>query len=390
MAHIVWLDEETAQKRAKVVFEIKSLDGRRKRKSKTFPPRTPMKVINAYVRKVETAYAKSDGVLCENCTFASFIDTYLELYQSQLSASTQRSYQSSINCRPWGIRENLGQYDIKKLRLEHIQRYCNAMAEAGLSSKTIKNRIMLVHSLLDHARKMRYLERDAYNPAADVEIPKRQNKKLRAYDPKEVTRMFELVKDYNNPFLELQAYLGVYTGLRRSEMAALTWEDVDFDNKVLHVSKAQVRGIDRDYVKETKTDAGERDVPIAETLLELLKQRRSQYLQNRLQHGKKFNDSNYLFCDEYGEPFAVNSISHRWQRFQIFAEKQGLRKIPFHYLRHTYASLMLASNQVDIKTAQSLMGHSSIVMTADIYADAYIENKRNAVRVLDAMLKANA
>lgn len=390
MAHIIWIDDGTSYKRAKVVYEVKTLNGQRKRKSKTFPAKTKKAVIDAFIRQVETTYAKSDGVLYEACTVSQFADIYWELYQDSLSASTQRSYQSSINSSPWGIKANLGNIDIKKLKLEHVQRYCNDMANAGLGAKTIKNRIMLVHSLWDRARKMQYVERDAYNPTCDVEFPKKKAKKYQAYDQDEVKLMLKLAKEYGNPFLELQIYLGVYTGMRRSEQAALLWSDIDFENQVIHVNKAKVRGLDGDRIKETKTEAGERDIPIASALMVVLKAHKLNYNKNKMKYGKKFNDSQFLFADEYGNPYIVNSISHRWQRFQDFAEPKGLRKVPYHYLRHAYASLLLASNQVDIKTAQSLMGHSSITMTADIYADAYMKNKKEAVQVLDELLKAQA
>lgn len=387
MAHIVWLGNGS-KKQAKVVYEIKTLNGMRKRKSKTFPPHTSRAIIDEFKRKMETAYAKSDGILYEKCTFGEFCDIYLELYQQSLSASTQRSYISSINSKPWGIRANIGDIDVKKLKLEHIQRYVNLMNEAGLGAKTIKNRIMLIHSLWDRARRMGYVERDAYSPTEDVEFPKKAPKKYTAYDLQEVELMLKLANEYGNPYLELQIYLATYTGMRRSEIAALTFDDIDFENQIIHVTKAKVRGIEGDSIKDTKTEAGLRDIPIAPSLMAVLKKRKLDYCRNRMKYGKEFNDSGFLFSNEFGDPFIVNSLSHRWQRFQDYAESKGLRRVPLHYLRHTYASLMLSSNQVDMKTAQSLLGHSSITMTADIYADAYIDNKRNAIQVLDNMLQA--
>ena len=113
--------------------------------------------------------------------------------------------------------------DIKKVRLEHVQDYINYLQAEGKSPKTIQNRARLIHTLFDRLRKQQYLERDHVNPAEDIVLPKGSNKpKLKPYDFDEIKLLTKLVGEYGNPYLTLSVYLGLYAGLRRSEMASLT------------------------------------------------------------------------------------------------------------------------------------------------------------------------
>lgn len=385
MAHIVNL---TNPKRYKLVYEMKSKAGR-KRKSKTFPIGTTLKEVQAYKRKVEELYEKSDGIFYSKKTVAQMVEIFMEMYGPSLSPSTFRSYNSSFYSEPFGIVAQLGDLEFQKVRLSHVQEYCNYLDSAGKSIKTIKNRIMLTHTLFDKMRRLGYLERDAINPAEDVQFPRKKSLKKEPYDIEEIHMMLNLVEEYGNPFLTLEVWLGLYCGLRRSEIASLLFEDVDYINRILTIDKALVRGIDGDYLKDTKTEAGNREIPIPNDLFALLKKRKVEYQKNRMKHGNIFEDSGYLFSDEYGHPYTVSSISNRWQRFMAFAEKRGLRKLPFHFLRHAYATLLLAAN-VDLKTAQGLLGHSSIQMTADIYASSLLSKKKEAVESLDKLLKSYA
>lgn len=387
MAHIVWIGDGKVKK-AKVVYEVKSKGGR-KRKSTTFPVGTPIREIQAYKRKMEDLYEKAEGVFYCKKTVTEMVELFMEIYGPNLSPSTYRSYSSSFYAKPYGIVAFLGDMEFQKVKLRHVQEYCNALVSAEKSLSTIENRVLLIHTLYEKLKRLGYLERDAINPAEDVEFPRKKSQKKEPYDFDEIHTMLKLIDEYGNAFLKLQVWLGLYCGLRRSEMASLQFNDIDFANKLIHINKALVRGIDGDYLKETKTEAGNRELPIPSDLLALLKKRKIEYQECRMRKGKDFEDSGYLFSDECGCPFGVSSISHRWQRFQKFAEKRGLRKLPFHYLRHAYATLLLAAN-VDIKTAQGLLGHSSIQMTADIYASSLMSKKREAVESLDNLLKAHA
>lgn len=385
MAHIVWLEEP---RRAKVVYEIKMKTGR-KRKSKTFLPNTPAREINAFKRKMEDRYEKSEGIIYCRKTVKQMVELFMELYGPTLSPSTFRSYNSSFYAEPYGIVSFLGELEFQKVRVSHVQEYCNFLDSAGKSRHTISNRISLIHTLYDKLKKLSYLERDAPNPADDIVYPKKKSQKKEPYDFDEIHLMLKLVEEYGNSFLTLEVWLGLYCGLRRSEMASLLFEDIDYTNKTLNVDKALVRGIDGDYIKDTKTESGNRELPIPNDLFVLLKKRKAEYNMNRMKYRTEFEDSGYLFSDDYGHPYTVSSISNRWQRFQNFAEKRGLRRLPFHFLRHSFATLLLAAN-VDLKTAQGLLGHSSIQMTADIYASSLMSKKKEAVESLDKLLKAHA
>lgn len=388
MAHIVTIDEK--KKKYKVMYECRCKGGGRKRMSKTFT-NVPLREVKKFQRQMEMQYEKSQGIYYDKLTVAEAVDKFMEVYGPTLSPSTLRGYKTSFYADPYGIVANLGTMDIKKVRLEHVQDYINYLQAEGKSPKTIQNRARLIHTLFDRLRKQQYLERDHINPAEDIVLPKGSNKpKLKPYDFDEIKLLAKLVDEYGNPYLTLSVYLGLYAGLRRSEMACLTFDDIDFDKKIIHITKALVRGEhNKDYMKDTKSKAGIRNIPIVNELLEVLRKRRVQYNKDKLAHGDDFEDKGYLFSDEYGHRFTVQSITHRYQRFQDFAEKRGLRKLNFHFLRHGYATLLFAAN-VNLKTAQTLMGHSSLAMTADLYADCLSSSQQEAGQQLENLLKAHA
>ena len=137
MSYLEWLDlDSPARKRAKVTYECRTLDGGRKRKSKTFSPGTPIKEIRAFQRKVETEYETSEGVDYTKRSVADFIQEYFDLYGGSLSPATLKNYKQICFEEKHGISSYFGRTLLTKLHTRDIQKYVTYLEKEGLKPKT--------------------------------------------------------------------------------------------------------------------------------------------------------------------------------------------------------------------------------------------------------------
>ena len=153
MAHIVVIDDGTKQKRYKVMYEVRTINGARKRKSKTFPENTNMKEIKAFVRTVEKQYEDDDvGLNYDRLSFRQFFKIYEDSYMMKhLSPTTNSNYMQMAYNKKNGFLEFLGDIQLSKLNAIHLQRYVDFLVDSGLSGKTVKNRMMCIHGVIDKA-----------------------------------------------------------------------------------------------------------------------------------------------------------------------------------------------------------------------------------------------
>lgn len=280
MSSLEWLDPDTpGKKRAKVTYECRTLDGGRKRKSKTFSPGTPIKEIRAFQRKVETEYETSEGTDYTKRLVADFIQEYFDLYSGSLSPATLKNYKQICFEEKHGISSYFGKTLLTKLHTRDIQKYVTYLEKEGLKPKTIKNHAMMIHALYDKAIRLCYVDTND-NIVSRVELPKLRKKKVESYSSEEVKKLLSLVDRDADEMLRFEIYLAVFTGLRRSEMAALKIESIDFDKRVLHITECRVTAEKGDAVKLPKTDAGIRDIPIVGVLYRELKRIVARYHTN--------------------------------------------------------------------------------------------------------------
>lgn len=139
----------------------------------------------------------------------------------------------------------------------------------------------------------------------------------------------------------------MYTGLRRGELCALQWKDIDFENKLIHISKSISFVNNRPRLKPPKTKTGIRSIPLLDAI--------SEYL-NPAGH----KPEHFIFGG--AEPFSETMIKRRWNHYISLTELN----ITQHQLRHTFATLLYKSG-IDVKTAQSILGHADIETTLGRY-----------------------
>lgn len=242
--------------------------------------------------------------------------------------------------------------------------------KGGLSEKTIKDMIVILKSCLKEWGKESFQE---YNEI-HVKYPNIIRKeKRRALSREEVNYMIERIQIENN--LEALGYaISLYTGMRIGEICALQWNDVDLENRLIHVNKT----LQRIYVKEfngnsiskviittPKSDKSVRDIPVSHSLYTLLEKFSCDGRENYVLTGTK----------EFTEPRA-----HR-RHYESFLKRNNIHHVCFHELRHTFATYCIESG-ADYKIVSELLGHASVNTTLNLYVHPRMEDKRACVELI--------
>jgi integrase len=186
----------------------------------------------------------------------------------------------------------------------------------------------------------------------------------------------------------------LYTGLRRGELLALRWRNVDLDSKTLRVRESlestKAGGV---RFKTPKTRAGRRDVTLPDIVLEALREHLRQQLEQRLviERGimsggvvafPKLADDALVFATIEGKPLSLNAVSKSWS---LAAESFGVGAVTLHGLRHTHAS-QLIDRGVDIVTISKRLGHASPAITMKVYAHLFQQSDSKAAEAINAAL----
>lgn len=229
------------------------------------------------------------------------------------------------------------------------------------------------------------------NPCMAVTLPKRDKGEVLYFTPEQANQFLEAVKETKHYPLYV---LEMITGLRLGEIVALRWENVDLDEKRIDI-KLSAAIVSKEVQSENgvihsevilqspKTKKSIRTLYIEEPLVSMLKNLRKEQLQKCMLFGDAFNNSGFVFTNDYGNMLHPRTIQDHFKRA---IKKVGLPNLHFHSLRHTAASMMLF-NGVDIKTVQEILGHEDIQTTLGIYTHIMEETKRDAQKTIYSSLQ---
>ena len=279
-----------------------------------------------------------------------WMDEWLDNYLPNIEETTRVGYKTKIRCY---IKPAIGDIFLKSLRTEHIQRMVNDMNNRGLSPKNIRDTFNNVNAAMKKAVKVRLIP---YNPCEAVELPKLKKYRANVYPPEMIQKLLDVAQGTD---MYLPVFLLVMVGLRRGELLALRWEDIDFKNNVLKVRSNMVNGEDGCVIKAPKSEAGIRDIHLGKDVMEVLKIAKAQYLQDMFASGAYFQRLNFVVHQEDGSPIKPDSMTRKWSRF---LEANNLPKIRLHDLRHSNATALIQAG-VNPRVVQQRLGHSDVNIT---------------------------
>jgi integrase len=192
-----------------------------------------------------------------------------------------------------------------------------------------------------------------------------------------------MLDDFRENRVFIPALLAALCGLRRGEILALRWKDVDLHNAVVAVREsAEQVGTEVRY-KPTKSGKS-RTVALSSSVLEELKRHRLAQAEEQLKLGIRPGDDSFVIAQVDGRPLKPVSLTHEWTRLLA---KTSLPRIRFHDLRHSHATQLLAAG-VHPKIASERLGHSTIGITLDLYSHVMPGMQANAAEQVDAAIKA--
>jgi integrase len=271
------------------------------------------------------------------------------------------------------ILPELGGARLSDVRTPDVQDVVDRLVADGVDPATIRNAINPLRGIFRRAVARGEL---AVNPTSGLELPAPRGVRDRIAAPAEATELIAALPARDRALWAT----AMYAGLRRGELLALRWEDVNLAEGVIRVRRSYdpKAGV---YL-EPKTRAGRRNVPIASVL-------RGTLIEHRLATGRS---DGLVFGGTAERPFTPSNATRRaataWERANESRRKQGqepMQPISLHECRHTFASLMIAAN-VNAKALSAYMGHASVTITYDRYGHLMPGNENEAAALLDAYL----
>lgn len=252
----------------------------------------------------------------------------------------------------------------------------SSKGRAGLSSRSAQLTVGTLKSACSWAVENGLLGR---NPLAGVRRPRAEQRHMTAWSSDQARSFLEQTRSDR---LAAAWALLLTRGLRRGELAGLRWEAIDLEGQVLSISRTRVVVDGKAIDSAPKTAASRRTIPLDVELVSRLRAHRAAQSAERLAAGPAYEEGGYVFADELGRPLHPDTIS---DRFEKLARATGLPRIRLHDLRHTAASLMLASG-VPTKVVSDLLGHASPTITLGIYAHVLPGMAEEAGAALSASL----
>lgn len=290
-------------------------------------------------------------------TLAEYLEKWLSDYvKPNLSPRGFERYAGIISKH---LIPDMGSITLTQLRPGHLQKHYTARLNNGLSARTVRYHHAVIHKALQTAVKWGLVNR---NVADGVDLPRAQRIEMQTWNEDDITRFFEVAKD--SPYYEL-FYLALFTGMRRSELLGLKWNDVDFILSQIYVSRSLHHLKDGSYIfTEPKSAKSRRTIALPPSATLLLKEHQEKQKLERVMLGIPLTDSDLVFSTLESKPLRPNTITRAWT---MLAAHAGLKVIRLHDARHTHASIMLKQG-IHPKIVQERLGHASIQMTLDTYS----------------------
>lgn len=363
-----------------IIIELgKDASGKRKRITKSI--KGTKKLAEKEMYKLLAEIEKGTYVKPTQLLTSEYLKKWLEDYGlSNLAPSTYDSYKMIINKH---LIPAIGHVPIIKLEPMHLQSYyTKALKEGrkdgkgGLSPRTVQYHHRVCREALQHAMRWQIIVR---NVADSVEPPKQVKPEMKVLDVAGVDKLLKTAeaRDYD------LIYTAVYSGLRRGELIALKWQDLDLTKGLASIRRSMLRLTGQGFVfRETKTKKGKRQVALPSCLTLLLKKVKQKQNENKLLLGSDYQDNDLVFCNKNGTPTDPDGIS---KRFKTLIEKVGFPGVRFHDLRHTHATLLLAEG-IHPKIVQERLGHKTITLTLDTYSHVLPGLQEEAAAKLELML----
>ena len=316
--------------------------------------------------------------LSSDMLFSDYLEQWLDIVKVRVKITTFSSYQDMVQNTIAPYFEKKG-IRLRELEARHIQQFYSEKLKTVTPNSVIHYHAV-IHQALKYAMKTDMVPQ---NVAMKVDRPRKNSYQPTFLDATEMQKLLEIVKGTR---LELPVLVAAFYGLRRGEVLGLKWDAIDFNRGTVTVKRTvtQVK-IDGKYQiieqDSAKTKSSLRTLPLVGSFREYFMEVKKAQEVNKKVCGNCYNHKydGYIFVDELGERMKPDYLT---SYFPEYIQKHGMKRMRFHDLRHSCASLLLA-NGVPLKQIQEWLGHSDFSTTANIYAHLDYTSKISSAQAME-------
>ncbi len=346
-------------------YVIDFYDNHGNRKRKTLKAGITKARAREILRDIEIQLAKGLYLPEERIPlFSEVAKDWLEFKKLNIRASTWSCLEGHTRTHF----EELNSLRVNLITTAVIEKWITRRQQANMNISTLRKVLVTLGQIMSYAVRHKYLD---HSPVRDAERPKNQGaveeQKIKVLTPDEIKAFLDAVTDkkYHTLFR-----LAIMSGARQGELLGLKWSDIDWEASQIRIE----RTFNNQAWYDVKTAASKRRIDLGPGMMAELKKWKLACMPSRL---------NLIFPNESAQPINHTNMRHRY--FKHALKKSGVRKIRFHDLRHTYASLLIEQGE-NIKYIQSQLGHSTPSVTLNVYAHLMkSENQEAAVRLEKAI-----
>ena len=283
----------------------------------------------------------------------------------------------------------IGKKYIVDVRANDIQKVYNTLSQNGLSESIIHVARAVIGGMFSQAYRNKIISE---NPANYIgPLPKGKKTQQRyALTQNEQEVFLNCAEKYSKSMYNFFC-LALCTGMRGGELRGLRWKDIDFKNKVIHVTGTLIESTEKGFFRgDPKTATSYRDIPMIGKAYEVLKDERKKQMEHKIRMGDKWNPveglEDLVFLTMNGRPRNFNHMSKTKDRVLARMRKDGyeVNNFTIHSLRHTFATRAI-ENGMNPQTLKAILGHSKLAMTMDLYSHVLPDKKREEMELIESV-----
>lgn len=311
----------------------------------------------------------------QRMTFEDLYQEWLLIYEKDVEQSTLVKTKQVFRTH---ILPRFGKYYIDKIQVSQVQTAVHEWREILQEFKTVFNKF---NRVLKYAYKLKYIKE---NPCDFVILPskpliKQEKETLDFYTKEQLATFMTCLADMNTRKWEAYFRILAFTGLRRGEALALTWDDIDSKQGLLTVNKAVKRGERGQYVGSTKNDSSMRTITIDNNTIKILKAWKAEQAKTLIGFGFNAIQPNQYIFSKWKDNTPLNTMAPRNALVKI-CKRFDLPMMNIHGFRHTHCSLLFEAG-VPMKDVKERLGHSDIQTTMNIYTHVTKESKNKSAQM---------
>lgn len=365
-------------------FELPKVDGKRKRIERYGgeTQKEALEALNDAIYKFNNGFIEP-----KKLTYNEYMEDWLENYiKPNRKINTYQRY-----CQIYknNIKPYIGHCLLKNLKPILIEQLLNEAKKTGLSPTSVEGIYSVISSSLNRAVRLQIINN---NICKFIEKPKRNKFKANILTIEEFNHLISLLNtdEYGNYVFKLCLLTTIELGLRRGEVAGIEWKNIDFINKTINITNNLIYTNTDVQVGTPKTIESERTLSISDNLLSLLKEHKKIQALNKLKYGEYYEQNifnnkpyDFVFTWQNGKYIHPNYYTLRFHR--LLEKSEINKKIRFHDLRHTNATLLLQQG-IDFKVIQTRLGHADINTTLNIYSHVTDDMQKQATQKISSIL----